>query len=219
MAHHTGTAIKKINDYEKKWKIQTSTNKFKIIPMAKRKLEPIIIEGDHYEYAAEGKLLGLKITTTGYKSCITEKRAILNSRLTKLKRFKRLKPSNKKKLYTALIKSALLYPAVPLNALSKTSINKLQVIQNKALRFVYNEHYPSRKTNKELHKQANLQAINTELYNRSKATWEKIEDLNLEIEEGWITDNTIPNTTREHRWFPSSKKRVEAPPPEPKYKN
>lgn len=73
LAMHTKNAIESINQYEKKWKIQTNITKFKIIPVGRMNSALIVADGDIYEYANEGIVLGLKITRTGYKSFIMEK--------------------------------------------------------------------------------------------------------------------------------------------------
>lgn len=52
---------------------------------------------------------------------------------------------------------------------------KLQVIQNKALRFAFNERYPFTKNSKTLHEQANLKPINYNLFTRATIIFRKIE--------------------------------------------
>lgn len=42
----------------------------------------------------------------------------------------------------SLINPIIEYPAVPQNALKKTNMKKIQVVHNKALRFIYNARYP-----------------------------------------------------------------------------
>lgn len=218
MASHTARAIKKINDYEKKWKIKTSVNKFKIIPMAKKKLEPVVVDGDLYSYAKEGHILGMKITTTGYRSFVKDKLRSMNARLAKVKRFRNISSKNKKKLYTALIKSALLYPTVPLNAMYPSNMKRLQTIQSKSLRFVYNVNPLSRTTNESLHIRAGLEPINIELYNRATTVWDKVNEIN---EEGQFNLDEEQERgiapRRDHRYFPSSKKLVNQQLPRPKY--
>lgn len=48
---------------------------------------PVVADGDVYEYANEGIVLGLKITRRGYKSFIMENINKLNNILTKLSKF------------------------------------------------------------------------------------------------------------------------------------
>ncbi len=62
----------RINKYEKKWKIRTSEEKFKIIPIAQYKLIKILVNGNEIDTTKSGKLLGLNITSTGCVSHYTK---------------------------------------------------------------------------------------------------------------------------------------------------
>ncbi len=57
--------IERINRFERKWKIKTSQEKFKVIPIAQYKTEQISINGLDIITCKEGKLLGLKLQRTG----------------------------------------------------------------------------------------------------------------------------------------------------------
>lgn len=46
MCRRTDSEIVKINKYEEKWKIRTIKNKFKILPIAVKKKNSIVIEGN-----------------------------------------------------------------------------------------------------------------------------------------------------------------------------
>lgn len=119
MAGHTETAIQSIYNYENKWKIQTNSAKFKIIPMAKQKYDPVIVDGEILPYATDGRILGLNITATGFKSIKKQKKRGVEMMLNKLRRFKNLDTSNKLKLYNAFVRSSSLYPPVPTHAAKK----------------------------------------------------------------------------------------------------
>lgn len=203
LALHTKNAIEKINTYEKKWKIQTNINKFTIIPIGRTASEPVIINGDIYPYSTEGNVLGLKITRTGYKNFIKNKIQILNTTLTKLKRFYNLNSNNKKKLYMALVRSILEYPPIPLHAMKKTTLKDLQRIQNKGLRFIYNVRYPEIVSNNDLHNRANIPTIEEVLKNRAHDIWNKIES--LEINHNLHDFSTeISENLQQNNWFPLS---------------
>ncbi len=49
--------IERISKYERAWKIQTSEEKFKIIPIAQYKTKKIIVNGKEVETCNEGKFL------------------------------------------------------------------------------------------------------------------------------------------------------------------
>lgn len=57
MGRMTATENKNINDYERKWKIKTNINKFKIIAIGKRNKADIMIDDKIYSYANEGTVL------------------------------------------------------------------------------------------------------------------------------------------------------------------
>ena len=57
--------IERINRFEKKWKIKTNQDKFKLIPIAQRKTETIVVNNKEIVNSKEGKVLGLTIQTSG----------------------------------------------------------------------------------------------------------------------------------------------------------
>ena len=213
MARHTANAIQNINNYEKRWKISTNQAKFKIIPIAKWKPDPVVINGAILPYTREGKMLGLKITTTGLKTVFKRKKIQAELTLTKLQRFRELTPSNKLKLYNALIKSSLTYPPVPLNAASPTNMKLLQIVQNKSLRFVYNVRYTDRISNETIHLGADIPPINLYLHHQAAKIWDRTENTMLESTWDWI--ETEQN--RRHLWFPRSRPLIQQRPPNPLY--
>ncbi len=54
----------------------------------------------------------------------------------------------------------IVYPIIPLVTISNKNIRKLQSLQNKALRFVYNQRYPYTLSIEQLHKLAILKPVN-----------------------------------------------------------
>ena len=78
LAHRTAREIKRINTFEKKWKIKTSSHKFKILSISKSKPEKIIVDNNKLNFANSVTMLGLTITRTG----ITQH---LNKRINKAK--------------------------------------------------------------------------------------------------------------------------------------
>lgn len=217
MARKTSTAIENINEYEKKWKIKTNNNKFKIIPLAKKLTAPIIVNGEIIPYANECNMLGLKITRSGYSKFMKEKTGRTKQLITKLKRFRNLKHSNKKLLYLSLVRPVLEYPPVPTHALNKTSIKTMQTIQNLALKDIYNIKYPTLITSETLHLRANIPPINVLLHRRAEDTWNKIEANQDETLQNWINQNERQEHFT-HSWFPSSKKSLRRGEPQPIYK-
>lgn len=199
---HTKNAIESINRCEKKWKIHTNATKFKIIPIipiGRTTSAPVVADGDIYEYATEGTVLGVKITRTGFISTKINK---LNCILTRLCKFYGLTPKNKRKLYLVLMRSVIEYPPIPQVAMKISNLNSLQIIQNKALRFIYDIKYPDIVRNEELHNRANLPAIKELLLGRGIDKWRKI--TTLEINNSLYELTTSYEGTNENFWFPIS---------------
>ncbi|KAF2361274.1 hypothetical protein FHG87_007967 [Trinorchestia longiramus] len=135
--------------------------------------------------------------------------------LSRLYRFKHMHPDTKRKLYLAYVRSALIYPAIPLHTLSPSSISKLQSVQNKATRFITNAEWHDFNTSAQLHRQTKLTPINTLLHEHAKKIWTNIEQMHPQL----YLHLTSPQETRQipHRAFPSSKTKILGPPPTPKY--
>lgn len=96
--------IEGINKFERKWKIKTSEEKFKIIPIAQYKTKKIIVNGKKIETSKSSKLLGLNISITGFVGHIsTTIKKKGNGILTQLRRFSNLTPKMKILVKTLLI--------------------------------------------------------------------------------------------------------------------
>lgn len=116
--------------------------------------------------------------------------------LSTIKRFKQLKTNIKLHLVKACILPIFTYLAYPLNTLSKTAILSLQAIQNKALRFAYEEKYSYTKTTVRLHQMAAIQPTNLSLYDNGKTHTHKNKFINLIKNTTYI--NQINN--RDNGW-------------------
>jgi hypothetical protein len=214
-AQQTKHAIQQINTFEHKWKILTNTNKFKIIPISRRITSDIRINDQHFPYTTHGTVLGLNFSTHGFCSQVSIRQKIASSNLSKLYRFMHLSPTTKRRLYLAFVRSALIYPIIPLHTMSPTSISKLQKVQNRALRFITNTNIMEHITSKSLHEQVNIPPINTLLHEHAHKIWTNM--LLIDIEQ--YTKLTLPPEyidTQNSR-FRSSKLHALAPPPQPKY--
>ena len=173
LSYDIRSEVKRINDYEKKWKLKTNLNKFNIVlntRLRKQKNE-IMIDGEILKLQTTGKCLGLAFGTHGLAKHATEKANVANVRLTKLLRFKQLSLERKRQLYLTLVRSAMLYPSVPMNTLCNTSMHKLQVVQNKAIdRFIAPKGDAHRRAAIG-HDMARLDPINVVLHNQAAKTW------------------------------------------------
>lgn len=213
----TAREIARINAFEREWRIRTNLAKFKVVPLTTKTPAPLLVDGDDVEFSPRGTLLGLSISTTGYTSHVSQRVAKAKSALTRLYRFRDLTTGLKLHLIKALILPILTYPPIPLHALSKTAISKLQRVQNNALRFAFGTRWDDFVTSAALHEAASLPALNVRLHDMAARVWEQMDA------EGWDQfqalrtqhDEALP---REHAGFPRSLRRVQDPPPEPRYR-
>ncbi|KAF2345731.1 Reverse transcriptase domain [Trinorchestia longiramus] len=67
-ARLTSRAIAQINAYERKWKIQTNANKFKLIAISRRKKHEVHVDDTPLPCDKSGKVLGLHFSSQGYTS-------------------------------------------------------------------------------------------------------------------------------------------------------
>jgi hypothetical protein len=213
-ARTTENAIIQINDYENKWKIKTNTSKFKIINISRINTHEIYINQNTYQYTNSGKILGLTFGSRGLTPHIKIRKAIAQDNLSKLNRFRTLSTTNKMKLYTSLVRSALIYPIIPLNTISKTNFLSLQRTQNKALRFITNTHWTEHRTSQSLHQLCNIEPINIVVHRQSQSLWNKIKTFTPQLYNQLL----LPPDSITHRNFPSSRVVAERPPPDPIYR-
>lgn len=211
ISNNTEHAIRQINSFENNWKIQTNVNKFKIINIRRRKTDDIFINDQHVPYSNSGKILGLNFSTCSYRSQVTTRCILAKQQLTKILRFHNLSIKNKTKLYLALVRSTLLYPPIPLHTLKNSPMLKLQRIQNRALRFIYNTHWTDFISSSTLHTRSLLPPINIVLHNQAKKIWETLEI----VMPNSFDSLTLPPDTPEHSYFRDSKSRALGPTPQP----
>ena len=156
------------------------------------------MEGEQIEFTEAGKVLGLSLSRTGIIRHIKEICNKSKAALVELYRFDNLPTKIKTHLIKAFILPILHYPPIPLLNTSKTTQLKLQRIQNKALRYAFNEKYPYTRNTEELHRLAGIQPINTTLFTRGEKTFNKIMDIEDTTWEE-IKNNYEPN--KDHSWF------------------
>ena len=190
--------IEKINKYEKMWKIRTSEEKFKIIPVAQHKTKPIVINNKEINTSKEGKFLGLRLQHTGIAGHCTQLKNKGNAVLNKLRRFTNLTPKLKSLLVKTQLIPILEYPPIPLCAASKTQKKSMQTVLNKALRFI-NQNEEDKPIAEELHLRYNITPLNISIHNKARKIWE-----NVRCTEPEHYENLIIPHNRKHNWFPKT---------------
>ncbi len=116
--------IERINKFERKWKIKTSEEKFKIIPIAQLKTKKITGNGKEIETSKEGILLGLSASTRGFVkhngNTINKGKGVLSQR----RRFSNLTPRMKATIVKILLIPVKQYPSIPTCVASTTQKRK-----------------------------------------------------------------------------------------------
>ena len=195
----TTNAIKRINEYEKQWKIQTNKNKFQMLQISATKKLPVEIDGDIIPYATQVNTLGFQMKRTGFVSHIRTRKNMALATVTRLKRFRRLKTKIKVHLYKALVRSQVDYPNTPMCIMSTSNKRSLQSMQNKIIRnFIapIDEKYDPIE---ELHNRYNIEAVNIRMQARAKKTWSKFEQQEPELAAYTRQLNT--DDINDHRWW------------------
>lgn len=207
----TKRAIENVDNFEHKWKIQTNKSKFQVINLGRMHPSNINLNDRRIEHSKEGKVLGLKITPTGFATHARYRQQIAKVQLAKLKRFRNLSQNNKRNLYIALVRSKLLYPIIPLHIMSRTQIIKMQRIQNEATRFITNTFLSDRIRSEDLHTIAELEPINKVLHNQANRIWKTIQD---NFPEEVINRFALDEDQNYMHIYPSSLRKAMEPMPE-----
>ena len=155
--------------WEEDWKIKCNPDKSTIQAIgtstaAINKYGGIQINNQNIPIINSTKLLGATITKN------KSSRALIINNITKAKislqklwRFKEAPSKIKITLVKALIIPLLEYPSITLRNVSLQNKRKLQAIQNKALRFVFNIKLSDKKRVTEMHNEANMEPLNVRI--------------------------------------------------------
>lgn len=186
--------------------MENKTNKIKvrIIPIAVKKKNSIIVKGSEIEYTWSGKILGTTICRTDFTKHVNEIKIKQKSAIIHLYRFKILQTKIKLHLIKALVVPIIHYHPTPLITASKNNLIKLKTktnkkIQNKAFKFAYNEHYPYTHNTKTFHELSKTKPVSYTLYSRSQIIINKMPG---------VVDETFQNLLenygmeKNHSWFP-----------------
>ena len=213
----TGREIARVNEYETSWRIETNLGKFSVLPLATLNPAPLLVEDEVVDFRPNGSVLGLQVSTRGYTSHVTGRVVRARTALTQLYRFRDLDPKLKLHLVKALVIPVLTYPPVPMHALSRRSISRLQKVQNAALRFAFATRWDEFVSMESLHERASIPALNIRLHQMAKKVWERMA---LEEWEHYTAIRELHELLpgRNHAWFPRSLRALEENPnPIPRY--
>lgn len=181
LALRTAREIKRVNDYEKLWKIATSREKFQLVSIAARKPHDVIVDGNIIPFKRHAKILGFTFGTHGFSPHFNARIRTANQTLTKLRRFRGTSTKTNLHLYKTLVRPQLEYPPILMGILSKSKMKKIQAVQNKALRRAFKQVPPYYNTTEDLHQQSKMEPLNQRLHRLSNKTWDNINSLDNEL--------------------------------------
>lgn len=210
----TERAITELNEIERKWKIRTNSQKFQILHISRCNPPPLNIGNIRLNYARETTVLGFKMKGRGIAAHVKQQRARASENLRKLRRFSKLRPTLKLRLYKALVLPIIDYPPVPTNTIANSNWRKFQGLQNKALRWVNNDLPPYSTTVEELHEKYQMEPINIRNHRLAKNDWDQIRR-EFPDETTHYEDTTFDSS---HSWWPLAYIRADAVAPTPLYK-
>ena len=193
--------ILKQNIFERKWKIKTNVDKFQMIMIANVPKQNINVDNITIEYTNKANLLGLHFKSNNFfKQQIDNNIKKAKYELSRLYRLRYLKKKIKVRLYKSKVLPHLTNSSVPLNICSHSQIKRLQIVQNKAIRWITNTYYPNICNVDEQQNILKIEPVSDRISRLAHNIWYKIESENSPFFE--ITKN-IPIEFG-HAWFKSS---------------
>lgn len=178
--------LNKLSTYYKKWKIKINAGKTEGITFSLKRNQktlsnirkPINFQGKEINWKKEVKYLGCyldsKLTWRKHTDYIIKKTHAGIAQIYHLINEKsKLRTDLKILLYNMIIAPAITYAAPAWLSAPKTQKQRLQTIQNKYLRIVFNNKYKKHKI-KDLHTKSNLNFINDKLEVINKNFYDKI---------------------------------------------
>ena len=169
LALRTEGEIKRINEYEKKWKIKTNKSKFQLLSISGTKPHDVNVDQQRITFNTKISVLGLEVGTRGVASHAKRRLNLARTQYGKLKRFRNMKTKILIHFYKTLIRPIMEYPVIPLCISSKTNIKKFQQFQNKVIRNATRRNEEDNGlTIQELHQKYKIEAINTRLHRLTK---------------------------------------------------
>ena len=167
--NHINNELDTVSRWEHKWLIKTNSTKTKVLFIHPRKRPPYrniyINSFDRLQaplqITSSCTVLGLNVDSNlRFHHHIASKAALAGKTLRSLYRFRCAATRTKLHLFKSLIKPLLTYAPLSLSLAARTNTRKLQVIQNKALRWIYNVSWDDFVLTSELHEEASVLPLN-----------------------------------------------------------
>ena len=116
--------------------------------------------------------------------------------LSEIYKFLYLKRKLKIRLYKSVVQPLLVYPPAPLNMCSNNQMQQLQLVQNKAIRWIDQQWCNIR----EKEEQYKIEPIKDRIRRLAEGVWYKLEELETTV----LQETLAIDYQRPHGWFRSS---------------
>jgi hypothetical protein len=174
---NTGALLNDFCSWFESWRIRINIDKTQAIAFNTKISNPenIHLLGQPIEWSQAVKYLGInfdrRLTWKHHTTTMKQRGQALLGALRPILRAKELNLKIKRQLYLTLIRSAITFGIPTYTFTSKTNLQKLQVVQNKALRAITGA--PWFVSNRQLHRELSIQYINEFKQDRTKAIYQK----------------------------------------------
>ena len=168
--------------WEENWKIKTSLNKSQYTFTGTRitaldYFQGLKINNIEIPITNPLKILGYLVhNSLNNNTHITSICKKVNMNINKLYKFNHAPPKIKIHLYLALIRPLIEYPSILLYSSPKSTMSRLQKLQNKSIRFITNVKLKDRIKSEDLHYMTELEPINIRLHQLARKTLYTIQE-------------------------------------------
>ena len=217
LANKTEREIERINDYEAKWKIKTSTQKFQLLSVSKIKPNAVFADGEEIQFTRQAKTLGLSLTRTGIVPHVKSRLGRAKRERQKLRRFGNLSPHIRLRLYKTLIRPILEYPVLPMCIMAQYNIRAIQAFQNTSLKQAVKGTEIEDLTAEELHERLEIEPFNIRQHKMAVKAWDRAMELELErdVLRESVRETEEGEGARDHLWWRRVHPYTSAPEPTP----
>ena len=175
---HVEHEVKRINTFEKRWKIRTNHSKFTIVALDRKVKHLTYYNGlKNIECVPTGRFLGFQLNRQGAFSVARQVAARGEKTLAELSKLAGLSTSRKRLLGLALVRSRLTYPVTPWAALPPQQLYTLQKVWNKTINFIGGYARQDRTPQRDKHQLLRVEPLNTVLQRMNADTWASLEAL------------------------------------------
>ena len=201
LANITSQEIKRINEFENKWKIKTNKTKFQLLSISATKPNNVYVEQQRIQFTNKATVLGMEFGTRGVSSHAKKRLGMAKQQFLKLKRFKKMGIKIQLHFYKSLIRPIMEYPAIPLCISAKCNIKRMQQFQNKVLRYATRRNEEDNQLSiSELHQKYKIEAVNSRLYKLTEKIWNKLTITNEELVNNSAAENDVAGN-QDHYWW------------------